>query len=432
MPRILLLCTTTGYQIRSFGEAAERLGVELMFATDRCHVLEDPWRDEAVSVRFYAEEESVRAILDAAADRPIDGIVTLGDRPTIVAALAARALGLPGNSPEAARGSGNKLMTRERLQGAGLPCPPFRSFSLEIEPQECLTKIAFPCVVKPLALSGSRGVIRANDPEQFHAAVDRLRSLLMRPEIRALRDPTNDTIIVEQFIDGPEYALEGILERGQLRVLALFDKPDPLDGPFFEETIYVTPSVLPTTAQDAIVRGVAEAAAVLGLAHGPVHAECRVNDRGVFVLEVAARPIGGLCARALRFREEATHFSSLEEMLLRHALGESIAGYVREPCASAVMMVPIPRKGIYRRVEGLDQALAVPGIEEIHVTAKPDQCLVPLPEGASYLGFIFARTQAPATAVATLRAAHERLRFVIDAATPVTVMGEQGEWGTED
>ena len=425
MPRILVLCTTTGYQIRSFGEAAARLGVELMFATDRCHVLEDPWRDEAVPVRFYAEDESVKAILEAAADRAIDGLVAVGDRPTVVAALAARALGVPGHSPAAARASGNKLMTRERLHAARLPCPSFRSVSLDAKPQGNLTEIGFPCVVKPLALSGSRGVIRANDLGGFHAAVHRLRTLLMEPEIRAIRDPANDTIIVEQFIQGREYALEGILERGQLRVLALFDKPDPLNGPFFEETIYVTPSALPAAAQDAIVRAVTEAAVALGLSHGPVHAECRVNECGVFVLEVAARPIGGLCGRSLRFTGKGTGLASLDELLLRHGLGEPMSGYAREPCASAVMMVPIPRAGIYRHVEGLDQARAVPGIEELHVTAKPDQRLIPLPEGASYLGFIFARTGSPEGAVAALRTAHQRLRFVIDAPIPVISRGSR-------
>ena len=419
--RILLLGTTTGYQTRSFGEAAARLGVELLFATDRCHVLEDPWRDNALPVKFYAEDESVTAILEAATARPIDGILAVGDRPTVLAALAARALGLPGNSVEAARASCNKLLARERLQTAGLPCPWFRSLTLESWPTGRLPELAFPCVVKPLALSASRGVMRVNDLGELQTAVDRLRALLSQPDVQALRDPANASVIVEQFINGQEYALEGILERGQLRVLALFDKPDPLEGPFFEETIYVTPSALPPAAQDAIVRAVAEAAAALGLWHGPVHAECRVNDGRVFILEIAARPIGGLCARAVRFGDERATLSSLEEILLRHARDESISDYRREACASAVMMMPIPREGFYKRVEGLDQARAVPGIEEILVTAKPDQHLVPLPEGASYLGFMFARTESPATAVAALRAAHARLRVVIDTAIPVTV-----------
>ena len=304
--RILLLGTTTGYQTRSFGEAAARLGVELLFATDRCHVLEDPWRDNAVPVKFYAEEESVKAILEAADARPIDGILAVGDRPTVLAALAARALGLPGNSVEGARASSNKLLARERLQTAGLPCPWFRSLTLESWPTGRLPELAFPCVVKPLALSASRGVMRVNDLGELQTAVDRLRALLSQPDVQALRDPANASVIVEQFIDGQEYALEGILERGQLRVLALFDKPDPLEGPFFEETIYVTPSVLPPATQDAIFRAVAEAVAALGLWHGPVHAECRVNDGGVFILEIAARPIGGLCARAVAIRRRAS------------------------------------------------------------------------------------------------------------------------------
>jgi biotin carboxylase len=414
MKRVLIVATTTGYQTRSFGEAAERIGIELVFATDRCHQLDDPWRDAAVPIRFFDEESSVRSIVDASRIRPIHGIIAVGDRPTRIAALAAGALGLPGNPPAAAEISRNKLATRQCLSAAGLPAPWFRVMALDAEPRSLADEGSFPCVVKPLALSGSRGVIRADNPSQLVDAFERLRGLLLQKSVRAMRDPANDTILVEGFVPGQEFALEGLLEHGRLRSLALFDKPDPLDGPFFEETTYVTPSTLSLGRQQQIRDAVLRAITAIGLCHGPVHAECRVNGSDVVVLEVAARPIGGLCAKALRFQNGTNDAISLEELLLRHALGERTDHISRERNASGVMMVPIPGRGIYRRVDGVEAAERVPGVEDVRIMAKPDQVLVPLPEGASYLGFIFARGETPEEVVHALRAAHGKLTFVID------------------
>jgi hypothetical protein len=269
-------------------------------------------------------------------------------------------------------------------------------------------------VIKPVALSGSRGVMRADDEAGFVAAFERLRALLRSPAVRAERPEGGEQVLVEAFIEGREFALEGLMTAGTLRVLAVFDKPDPLDGPFFEETIYVTPSSESPDTQERIVVAVAAAARALGLDHGPIHAECRVNDTGVFVLEVAARPIGGLCARALRFERTGAGSVPLEELLLHHALREPTDGWAREALASGVMMMPIPRRGIFRGVHRVEQARGVVGVEDVRVTAKPDQTLIPLPEGASYLGFIFARAPRPAEVEQALRQAHARLEFAID------------------
>jgi hypothetical protein len=418
MTRVLLLATTTGYQTRAFGEAAERLGVELVFATDRCHLIDDPWRDGAIAIRFYDEAASVAAILKVAQAQPIDGVLVVGDRPTVIAAHVAEALGLPGHPPAGAAAARNKQTTREILRAAGLPAPWFRVVSVAVDPRSIENTLTFPCVVKPLALSGSRGVIRADDPASFREAALRLRALLETPDVRAERNDAHETMLVEGFIPGREFAIEGILHHGALHVLAVFDKPDPLDGPFFEETLYLTPSTSPEGEQRAIVDAVARAAEALGLRHGPIHAECRVNEAGVFVLEVAARPIGGLCARALRFQQGCPD-TPLEELLLRHSLGESPAAWTREPLAAGVMMIPIPRRGVFRGVTGLEDARSIAGVEDIRITAKTDQLLVPLPEGASYLGFIFARADSPAAADRALRAAHKTLRFSIDAEWPV-------------
>jgi biotin carboxylase len=428
--RVLLLATTTGYQTRAFGDAAERLGVDLVFATDRCDVLEDPWQDGAIPIRFNDDIRSVEAIVAAARARPIDGLLVVGDRPTVIAALAARAIGLPSHPPEAAAASRNKLLTRERLRDSDLPVPWFFAASAASNSADLVDAVTYPCVVKPLALSGSRGVIRADDPASFVEAFRRVRALLESPDLRRERDEAHDAVLVEGFIDGWEFALEGILDHGTLTVLALFDKPDPLDGPFFEETIYVTPSAAPEALSRDIVSAVARAAAAIGLRHGPIHAECRVSERGVFVLEVAARPIGGLCARALRFHPvqakpvpavagPGRQSVSLEELLIRHALGESPANWVREAQASGVMMIPIPRRGVFRSVTGLEEAGNVGGVDEVRITARPDQLLVPLPEGASYLGFIFAHGATTLEAEDRLRRAHACLRFTIDPEVPM-------------
>jgi hypothetical protein len=441
VPRVLLLATTTGYQTRAFGDAAERLGVELVFATDRCHMLEDPWQDGAIPIRFHDEDGSVEAIVAAARARRLDGVISLGDRPTVIAARAAETLDLPTHPAEAAATARDKQRTRERLRDAGLPVPWFLASRIDANPRALARSLSFPCVVKPVALSGSRGVMRADDPDQFLVAFDRLRALLRLPEVRAERNQAHDRILIEGFIPGREFALEGLMHHGTLHVLALFDKPDPLDGPFFEETLYVTPSSVAAGVAQRIAEAVRSAAAAIGLRHGPIHAECRVNpstpspDAGqagweaasVFVLEVAARPIGGLCSRALRFEKGGrTPFSSelpekgvrplfsLEELLLRHALGEAPDGWSREPRASGVMMIPIPARGVYRGVSGVEGARLVGGVDDVMVTAKVDQLLIPLPEGASYLGFIFARGGTSQSVEQSIRDAHAQLRFAID------------------
>jgi len=426
--RLLLLSTTTGYQLRSFGDAATELGIELVFATDRCHSLFDPWRDSAVPVRFHEERESIDAVLRVARQRPLDGVLAVGDRPVVLAAQIAAALGLPGNPPDSARASAHKRLTRERLARAGLPVPWHTPIKAGEDPARIAANVVYPAVVKPVGLSGSRGVIRVNDRRELVSALQRVSTLVTRTEIRGQRTGSEQDLLIEGFIEGREYAIEGLLTRGRFRPLALFDKPDPLDGPFFEETLYVTPSALPAGAQQHIFKAVERAAAALGLWHGPIHAECRTNGDDVFVLEVAARPIGGLCSKVLRFddgggadSERTEGRRSLEYLLVRHALGEDVSNMARESSAAAVMMIPIPRRGIYRRVDGEHDAGAVRYVEDVRITAKRDQLLEPLPEAGSYLGFIFARAPRREDADAAVREAHARLTFIVDPAIDVMV-----------
>lgn len=422
--RLLLLCTTTGYQTRAFVEAAEKIGLSVVFGTDRCHVLEDPWQDRALPLRFENPEGSRRQIVERARSKPVDAIVALGDRPTPTAARAARELGLLYHPPEAADACRDKYQSRERLRGAGLNVPRFTRFPIDAHPRALVASlplpVGFPCVLKPLALSASRGVIRADSPREFVSAFQRIRALLLTPEVRVMREATSDFIQVETYVEGKEIAVEGLMDRGVLRVLAIFDKPDPLVGPLFEETIYVTPSRLDPGMQAQVVQTLRRATEALGLYHGPLHAEMRINSNGICIMEVAARPIGGLCARALRFcSPELGDNISLEELLIRLALGEDVQNIQREQAASGVMMIPVPEPGILQEVQGVDEARGIAGVEEIRITVRPTEKLVPLPEGSSYLGFIFAREASPQFVEEALRSARQKLRIVLSPALPV-------------
>lgn len=418
--RLLILASKLGYQTGSFADAAEKLGSEVVFATDRCHQLEDPWGDRAIAVHFERPEEAAGVILEALRSKPVDAALALGDRPTVAAAYVARGLGLEGNHPRAVEACRSKLRQREVFEAAGLPAPWFRALVLRPAPDPAFARVTFPCVVKPLGLSASQGVIRANNREEFRAAVERITRLLESAELKVTREPGLDQFLAEGYIAGREVAVEGLLSGGRLRVLAIFDKPDPLEGPFFEETVYVTPSRLPEERQREIERCANEAVRALGLTHGPLHAEFRVNEDGVWPLEVAARPIGGLCARALRFGpDEKGEAILLEELLVRHALGLPGTDWPREREASGVMMIPVPESGLLEKVEGEQEALATPGITALHITARLHDPILAWPEGSSYLGFLFARSKTPDEVERALRGGHAKLRFTIAAALPV-------------
>ena len=401
--RLLLFAATTGYQIRVFADAARRMDVDLTLATDRCHILDDPWGDRAIPVRF----DHIAWSLDALRGLRFDGVAAVGDRPAVLAAEAARLLDLPFHSPAAARACHDKYLARTLFRAAGLRVPRFH------RARSGADYARFPCVLKPLGLSASRGVIRADDPAAFAVAFDRITRM------------GEHEIQVEDYLPGREFAVEGLVTAGRFQPLAIFDKPDPLEGPYFEETLYITPSREPAEVQRQLLETTAAAVRALGLRHGPVHAELRYNSEGAWMLEAHARPIGGLCAKALRFSrvglpacpasERAEPSIPLEELILRHALGDDVSSAHLEPTASGVMMIPIPKAGLYESVEGTERASAIPGIEEIIITATVGQRLLPLPEGSTYLGFIFARAESPAEVETALRQSHAELRFHIAA-----------------
>ena len=408
MARLLLLLPTTTYRTEAFVHAAHKLGVDLVCASERPSTLEELAPGTLLTLDFADPEGAAARVAEWSRGHPLDAVVGVDDLTTTVAAAIAHRLGLRANPVAAVAAARNKYQMRQCLAAAGVPVPRFRRLALKDDPFTAARGVAFPCVLKPLALSASRGVVRANTVDQFIAAFHRIGAILHRDDV-GVSGEAAEYLLAEQFVPGLEVALEGLLVGGTLHTLALFDKPDPLDGPFFEETIYVTPSRLPQAIQRRITKVTAAACTALGLREGPVHAELRVNDDGPWVIEVAARSIGGLCSRTLRFGTGM----SLEELILRHALGWTIDSLDRERRPAGVMMIPIPRAGRLQAVHGQEPAAAVEGIEEVAITAHLGQELMPLPEGWQYLGFIFARAETPEAVEKALREAHAHLHFDI-------------------
>jgi len=424
-PPLLILASAHTYRLEPFLEAARKLGVEVVRGLDvpPTHVIS---KEDFLGLDFRDVERSIAQAQAYAMRHRLQAVIPTDDAAVALAAHLSEALDLPHNSIEAAEAARDKHRMRQLFAQAGLPTPWFRLASSADDPTQLAAQVKYPCVLKPTCLAGSRGVIRADDPGQFVAAFARLKAILVKAGLQE--------VLVEGYIPGIEVALEGLLTHGNLKVLALFDKPDPLEGPFFEETIYVTPSRLAPGTQAAIRTHAAEAARALGLREGPVHAELRINNDAPWMLEIAGRSIGGLCSQTLRFGTDL----SLEELILRQALGEEIESVQREGRAGGVMMIPIPSTapsaslreaslwdranpaaGTLVRVGGLEAAQAVPGIESVEITAKLNYPLVPLPEGDSYLGFIFARGETPEEVEAALRAAHRALRFEIVPELPI-------------
>jgi len=410
MPRLLLLLPTATYRAEAFLDAARSL--ELSVTIGMAQVPEDlPVSPDDVLPLDVRDPQAAAPIAVAfARHHPIDAVIGVDDVTAVAAAAVAEAVGLPHNSVASVTAARNKRHMRELLSGQGIPVPRHKVFSLDGDPREFARQVDYPCVVKPLILSASCGVIRANDEKEFMGAFRRVGALLTNLGLVA-RDEQALWILVEDFVPGIEVALEGLLTKGAFQPLAMFDKPDPLNGPFFEETIYVTPSRLPSDMQQDIIACADRTAQALGLREGPVHGEFRVNEHGVWVIELAARAIGGRCSRTLDFPSGM----SLEELILRHALRMPLPPLTRQEQAAGVMMLPIPYGGRLREVRGQAEARAVHGIEELTITAEPGDELVPLPEGTRYLGFLLARGTTPEVVERSLRDAHRRLTVVISA-----------------
>ncbi len=413
--RILLLLATTSYRAEDFLDAAGEVGVSVTVASDHEAALETEAPGGTLEVDFSDLGESVEAVSRFHREQPLSAVVAAEDEGTVLAAAIGEALGLRHNPVSAVRACRRKDLMRERLRGTELLSPWFQTFPTGADPSEIVGAVSFPCVIKPVALAASRGVIRADDAAGFVKAFERVARIVAEAT-DAGDDPL--PLLVESYVPGREVALEGLLDGGSLRPLALLDKPEPLEGPFFEETSFVTPSRLPPPVQGEVERVVGRAAERLGLRDGPVHAELRLNDDGAWLLELAPRTIGGLCARIFRYRSGA----SLEEVVIRHALGEEVKPPAGLP-PSGVMMIPIPRAGRLVEVPSLDRALEVEGVEDIEISAHRGQELVPLPEGNRYLGFIFARADSPEAVERALNEAHARLEIEIEPLNPAVSSG---------
>lgn len=412
-PRVLLLLPTRTYRATDFLEAALKLNVEVVVASEEAATTADLSPRHTLVLDFSAPTVATQIIVEFSETYPIAAIVGVDDDTTLLATAALEALGLPHNPVDSAKATRNKYLLRHTLATNGVSVPAYQRVSIHDDAAEIAAKlgtdthVSFPCIIKPLSLSASRGVIRADTPAEFVEAFQRTTKLLHA--LQESTDPPAQYLLVEDYIPGIEVALEGMLLDGELKTLALFDKPDPLEGPFFEETLYVTPSRLSMEIQAALHRATVEAADALGLIHGPIHAELRYNDTGAHLIEIAARTIGGLCARTLRFGTGM----SLEELVIRHAIGQQVEELQREQQAAGVMMIPVPKAGILGEVRGKTAAYCVDGIVEVNITIPIGGEVVPLPEGARYLGFIFARAETPEAVESALREAHRQLEFVI-------------------
>lgn len=358
---------------------------------------------EGLRIDLDQPEQAFDTILHAAAKRPFAGVIATDDRAVNLAARVAEKLRLPHNSPDAVQLTHRKDLARARLAEHGVPVPNFHRIDLDDDIPAQASTLNFPCVIKPLSLSGSRGVIRANNTEQAITAIMRISNIVS--ELKGKEEQRY--LLAEDYLPGIEVAVECMLHNGKLQVLTIFDKPDPLEGPYFEETYYITPSRLNDKQQMLITQRVGEACAAYGLKHGPIHAELRLDNNQAWILEVAARTIGGQCAQLLK---QGTGYG-LEELVIAHAIGKTLPTQ-KTTTAAGVLMIPIPKAGILRRVEGLGAARNIEHIIDVEIYVREGYELVPLPEGTAYLGFIFSQASEPAQVEAALRAAHAQLSFV--------------------
>lgn len=396
---IVLVAASQSYRVGDFVEAARLLRMDPVVASDA----EDPLgRHLRIDL---ADPEAAAARI--ASDIPeAVGVLAIDDQGVIIASLAAARLGVAHNAPAAAAATRDKLAMRRLLAERAVAQPRYRPAGPG-EVAAMASEVGYPAVVKPIGLSASRGVIRVDGAAAAVAAEERVRDILAA----AGRRP-DEPLLVEEYIPGAELAVEGVLSDGSLDVLAFIDKPEPLEGPYFEETLYVTPSRLETAVLDRVESLVVAASAALGLSVGPIHVEVRIpNDRRPVLIEVAARTIGGLCGRALSFGLVG---ESLEVLAIRAVAG--LRSPMTDPAkpASGVLMIPIPATGRLTEIDGLEAAIAIEGIDDVEITVPVGRRVVALPEGDRYLGFVFASGAGPAEVEDALRRAGAALTVAID------------------
>lgn len=404
VPSVLLLLPKESYRSDEFLQAADVLGIDVIVAGNRCHRLAGHWQlDKLFSLPFDDPESAAQLVQHELAGRAPQAVIGIDDRGVEAAAAIAEALHIKGNTHLAVETLHDKYCFRKLQQELGLPFPAFSPIQISGNQINHKLQFKFPAVVKPTRLSGSRGVIRVDAVEELDKTVDRVNSIIRHSKM----DTAGINLLLERYLEGSEHALEVIMDKGVIKVLAIFDKPDPLVGPYFEETIYITPSCLSPETRMEFQRQVEFVCQQAGIMNGPVHAEARVHCDTVTLLEVAPRSIGGSCGKVLRHALGM----SLEELILRHALGDVMPEIDHSGPAAGVMMLPVPVAGIYNGIDGIEEVLAVPGIETVEVSARPGDRVSPLPEESTYLGFVFASGASPELVVSALQTAKGKLRI---------------------
>ncbi len=403
--RVLVIAPHGSYRTAPFLAAAKQLNVDVLIASQGEHSIVSDYV-QGLHVDFQEIEQTIATIVAEADKQAFTGIIGTDDVITELAASIAEKLHLPHNPPQAVKIAQRKDLARLCLKQSSVNIPAFDLLNINKPVSQQAINVEFPAVIKPVALSASRGVIRVNTPLELEQAVERVAKMLSK-ELHVDKS-LRENVLLEEFIPGKEVAVEAMLNKGELEVLAIFDKPDPLDGPFFEETYYITPSSFSEKIQQEIKHTVLQVCQAYGLREGPVHAECRINEKGVWILEVAARTIGGMCGRLLSL---GTGYS-LEELVLLHAMGKPVKANPMQS-AAGVLMIPIPTAGILKRVEGILAAQRVPFINELSIEVREGYELLPLPEGNNYLGFIFAEAPTAKEAEQALRDAHDCLNIVV-------------------
>jgi biotin carboxylase len=411
MSRVMLVLPTETYRATAFLRAAGALGLEIVVASNEAPTLASLMDGHVLTLDLHHLGDSARRAEAFAARWPIDAVVGVDESSVVTAAHIAERLGtLRRNPVDSVEMTRDKRLMRERLTAAGVRQPRF--VATDVDPSDdvidaAVRDVGLPCVVKPVDLAASRGVIRADTRAELASAVRRVGKLLRD----ICTDGTVSPLLIEAYVDGVEVAIEGLVSEGALEVIALFDKPDPLTGPFFEETLYVTPSRLDESAQRAAERAVREAVTALGLRNGPIHAEVRIASGDATVIEIAARSIGGLCSQVIRLCTDDApgDARSLEEVILLQACDLPLSAVHMIDAACGVLMLPIPCAGMLRAVGGVDQASAVSGITGVTIAVPAGQPVTPLPEGDRYLGFVFARGESPEEVETALRQAQSLL-----------------------
>lgn len=407
--RILMLLPASTYRAGAFMQAAEKLDLNVIVGSDHKQVLSSVIKDRTLYLPLWNTEKSVQEIEKFNQDYPLDAVIGVDEQSVVIVSLASEKLGLPGNSSLAVKATRDKYLMREMLLKGGAITPEFRLIDVDDDPEKVAQNLEYPSVLKPLFLSMSKGVIKVDDPDDCIQAFRKIKSILSSKESKKLGGESANFILAEEFIDGIEVALEGIVTNGDLKTLAIFDKPDPLEGPYFVETIYLTPSRFSRHLQERIIETTQQSIHALGITTGPVHAELRVNDGGVWMIEIAARSIGGLCSKVLRFENGL----SLEELILLHYLNVDVSEIEREEQAAGVMMIPVPKKGVLKSVAGRETAQLIPEVEELIISIPPGEEVEPLPAGGRYLGFLFARGESATVVERAIRQAYDALDISI-------------------